>query len=281
MNSPLNYLYDASQHEPSSTPDPVPTDTYDYEITETNIEELADNKGHKFVVKSKVYTGPYAGRVVKRNFNLWNNNSAENTRISHNELSALCHCVGIFKVDMSNKGIALVGGKFKGRTISDGQYNEIKEFFDVNGNKPAKAGSGYQSAQTAPVAVATPSAAPVVQSGFPTAATPAPAAPAAPPPAAPVAPVFPPEGWLVHPSAPGYYYKGQEVKTEADLRAMVSPPAAPAVPNAPAAPVPGQPPFGGGTPVTAAAPVAAAAPGWSGQAAAPQAAPSWGNQPAA
>ncbi len=33
------------------------------------------------------------------------------------------------------------------------------------------------------------------------------------------APVFPPEGWAVHPQNPAYYYKGQEVVSEADLRA--------------------------------------------------------------
>lgn len=31
--------------------------------------------------------------------------------------------------------------------------------------------------------------------------------------------VFPPAGWTQHPSAAGYYYKGNEVLTEADLRA--------------------------------------------------------------
>lgn len=38
------------------------------------------------------------------------------------------------------------------------------------------------------------------------------------PPAPPVAD-FPPAGWLPHPSAPGFYYKGQEVLSEAQLRA--------------------------------------------------------------
>lgn len=30
---------------------------------------------------------------------------------------------------------------------------------------------------------------------------------------------FPPEGWTKHPSAEGFYYKGSEVLSEADLRA--------------------------------------------------------------
>jgi len=62
---------------------------------------------------------------------------------------------------------------------------------------------------------------------------PMPAAPVAP--AAPMATPFPPAGWQAHPTAPGYYWMGTEVLTEADLRARF--PAAPATPVAPAAPV--------------------------------------------
>lgn len=38
---------------------------------------------------------------------------------------------------------------------------------------------------------------------------------------APADPAFPPEGWAAHPTAPGFYYKDQEVLSEADLRAKV------------------------------------------------------------
>ena len=51
--------------------------------------------------------------------------------------------------------------------------------------------------------------------------SPAPAAAPPPPPAAAAAPPapFPPAGWTAHPTAPGYFYRGQEVLSEADLRA--------------------------------------------------------------
>lgn len=49
-------------------------------------------------------------------------------------------------------------------------------------------------------------------------AVPSAAAPPPPPAAAPP-PAFPPPGWLPHPQAPGYFYKGQAVVSEADLRA--------------------------------------------------------------
>ena len=42
----------------------------------------------------------------------------------------------------------------------------------------------------------------------------------APPP--PAAGPFPPIGWTAHPSAPGYFYKGADVKSEADLRAAAA-----------------------------------------------------------
>lgn len=50
------------------------------------------------------------------------------------------------------------------------------------------------------------------------------APPAPPPPPAPPA-QFPPAGWTAHPSAPGFYYAGQEVLSEADLRARFTAPA--------------------------------------------------------
>lgn len=52
-----------------------------------------------------------------------------------------------------------------------------------------------------------------------------------PPPAAPAA-VFPPAGWTAHPQAPGYFYAGTEVLTEADLRARFTAPVG--LPTAPA-----------------------------------------------
>lgn len=38
----------------------------------------------------------------------------------------------------------------------------------------------------------------------------------------PPAPTFPPAGWVVHPQNPAFFYKGQEVLSEVDLRARVA-----------------------------------------------------------
>lgn len=84
-----------------------------------------------------------------------------------------------------------------------------------------------------------PQAAPVVQPPIQQAPPPQYAPPvqqAAPPPPVPVqappAPVvaqWPPQGWTAHPDSPGWFYSGQDVLTEADLRARYATPQAPAV----------------------------------------------------
>lgn len=49
---------------------------------------------------------------------------------------------------------------------------------------------------------------------------------------------FPPQGWTAHPSAPGFYYAGQEVLSESDLRARYTPPPPPVVVAPPPPPPP-------------------------------------------
>jgi hypothetical protein len=44
-------------------------------------------------------------------------------------------------------------------------------------------------------------------------------------------------GWIVHPTTAGYFYKGQEVKTIADVSALYPAPSVPVVPAIPVAPV--------------------------------------------
>lgn len=80
----------------------------------------------------------------------------------------------------------------------------------------------------------------VVRAAFTGAAVGAPSAPPAP---GVVSADFPPAGWLVHPTAAGFFYCGQEVLSEADLRAKfpAAPPVStqpPAPPSPPAAPTP-------------------------------------------
>lgn len=91
----------------------------------------------------------------------------------------------------------------------------------ISGQVKASSAFAGKAAVTPPGASVMPQAgAPMPGMGMPGAAAPPPPAPAA----------FPPAGWLAHPSAPGYFYKGDQVATEAELRAPAPLPSAPVPP---------------------------------------------------
>lgn len=222
----INYVFDATQHELDAGFEPLPADIYVASISDTKMEAIkateGEDKGSQLYVEFTVTEGAFKGRKLVRRYGILNKNSAQAVEIAHKQLTALCYCVGQFKLEpraMREYGAELRGKNLRVRVINDGKYNEIKEVFDINGNKPSKSGSGMSMPQTAPVATATPSAwgnAPVA-------------------PVTPSAPVFPPEGWTAHPSAPGYFYKDQEVLTEAQLRERQAPATVPTLPATPPA----------------------------------------------
>lgn len=258
-----NYVFDATQHAPETKLEPVPAGTYDVTIDDTDVKDIKDNKGWYLAVTFKIASGEYANRKFGNNYNLGHTESAETVRIAHGQLSALCHVTGRFTVTKANKGAELRGAVLRAQVANDGTYNNLKAVFDTAGNGPAKSGSGH-----APASVAVASATPGQSWGATAAPAAAPVAVATPsaPVAAPAAPAaLPPAGWTAHPTAPGYFYKDQEVLTEADLRARMAPPAAPAAPAVPPA-----------APTVAAAPAAAPA-AWNQAPAAGTPAAPWGN----
>ncbi len=60
--------------------------------------------------------------------------------------------------------------------------------------------------------------APAAPAAAPTPPPPVTASPPSPPPAPAASAPFPPPGWTAHPTSPGFYYKGQEVLSEAQLK---------------------------------------------------------------
>jgi len=88
-----------------------------------------------------------AGSIQHR-YNLWNASDTAR-KIAQEQLSALCHVVGIFQIG-ANKGKELIGGQGlmdigfqKGHEPSaekpEGGYVELKKVYDRNGNEPGKA----------------------------------------------------------------------------------------------------------------------------------------------
>jgi hypothetical protein len=283
------FSFDASTVTPEKPLEILPSGWQNFEITDASVVATRGAAaGRQVIFEMTVCDGEFKGRKVWHRINA-QNKSAKAQEIGQRELSAVCHAVGIINVsDLT----PFVGKRLQGRvkvvaaTEDYDAKNEIKGIKAIEG-AAAMGAIGGAFVPSAPVAATFPPAGwlahPSAQGYFynqatnevkteadlracvapPVLALPvAPLAVVAPPiaPPAPIAPVahiveaFPPEGWVAHPQAPGHYYKGQEVKSEADLRAMSAPalppapvappavPAAPVAPSAPAAPVTGSVP---------------------------------------
>lgn len=146
--------FDASGIQPQQGMDKHPVGLYPFEISNTDIVSTQNNQGGMFVVDFKSPAG-----LVQNRYNLWNP-STQAVDIARKELSALCHAVGIFKLNFDNKGRELVGGRGsmevgwqKGQEPGSekggvtGGYVEVKKVFDINGNEPGKAPSQPQTSQ--------------------------------------------------------------------------------------------------------------------------------------
>lgn len=261
-NVPTAQVYDA-----------IPSGWQNAQIVASGIKPTSDGKGQYLNLELDILDGPYAGRKLYDRLNLVNN-SEQAREIAYKTLSAICHATGVIQVgnsvELHNKPMKV---KVKLRPASKNEAtgkeydanNEIAGYDHINSDHALEhtpraggvagapqgvpvwaAGGAPQPPQAAPMAApaTTPPGTPPALSAQPwaqpQAGTPvAPAAPAVP--VAPTAPVDPlaaalADGWTAHPTSPGWYYRGQDVKLESDVRALYAAPAVPAAPAAPAAP---------------------------------------------
>lgn len=142
-------MFDASKITPQQAGGKHPVgNKFPFTITHTEKKPVA-NSNDKFMF-SVTFTSP-AGSIVN-NYNMWNP-SAQAVDIAAKQLSALCHAVGQFQVDLET-GMQLRGksglmdvdfqaGQGPTAEKPEGGYVEVKKIYDVNGNEPGKpAGSG-------------------------------------------------------------------------------------------------------------------------------------------
>lgn len=142
---PLDAVFNANEVIPQQGGGAHPVgNKFQFTITNTIVDKNNNTPGGKFVVE---FTSPHGS--IKENYNLWNESEAAR-KISAQELSALCHAVGIYQVDFKNEGAALRGGIGlmdvgfqKGHEPSAekpaGGFVELKKVYDKNGNEPGKA----------------------------------------------------------------------------------------------------------------------------------------------
>lgn len=153
---PMDMVFDATAITPRQGGGAHPVgNKFTFRITDTSIKQVKDKQAGYFQVEFTSEAGS-----INHNYNLWNESEVAR-RIANEQLSALCHAVGIFKVDFKNDGAALRGamglmdiGFQKGHEPSaekpEGGYVELKKVYDRNGNEPGKApaATNTQHAQT-------------------------------------------------------------------------------------------------------------------------------------
>ena len=148
---PLQGGFDANAHNPKQVGEGHPPGKFPFQILNTEIVPTKDGTGGMFVV---TFQTP-AGEIPFR-YNIWNA-SEKAVAIAQGQLSALCHATGIFRVEWTNDGAALRGGRGqievgyqKGQEPSaenpGGGYTEVKKVYDAQGNEPGKAPAPPQTA---------------------------------------------------------------------------------------------------------------------------------------
>lgn len=237
--SGIQLAFNANQVAPNIPLEAIPSAIYDVMISATEEKAVKDSDPPGQTYYEFEYTvllGDYKGRKLYDRLNCKNSN-AKAVEIAYGTLSSICHVLGVLQLnntaELHNKPMKINVVKIPRSDDKTRFGNEIRGYLDMAGNPP-KAGAAAQAATSTQAAA------------FTAAAPAAPAVVAAPPPPA----VFPPEGWIAHPNAPGYFYKGQEVLTEAQLREKFPP--APATPAAPPAPGASAAPGANGAPAWAA-----------------------------
>ena len=234
--------FDASTVAPQEAFDPIPAGWYPAQIVESEMKAGSKPGSAYLAITLQIMGGDFNNRKVFDRFNLQNANPVA-VEIGYRSLSAVCHAVGLLQVPDSQ---VLHGRPLQVKVSVRPARVDPTTGTAYDASNEVK---GYKALDNASPAVpAAPANGAPAWANSATTAAPAPAlAPALPaPPAAPAAPVtapFPPAGWTPHPEAPGYFYQGQEVLTEAALRARVAPPVAAPVVAAPVVPVPQQPAF--------------------------------------
>ncbi len=143
----LIQAFNAQQYDPTQGVGGLPIGRHPVIIEASEVKANSKNDGGYLQLDLKIIDGPQAGTTGAYRLNLYHSNQ-QVVEIAHRQLSAVCHCVGVFNVQDSGQlhGIPFVIEV--GPQKNDPQYTEVKKVFDINGNEPGKAGQGQAPAQT-------------------------------------------------------------------------------------------------------------------------------------
>ena len=157
----LIQAFNAQQYDPTQGGGSLPVGRHPVIIESSEVKANKANDGGYLQLNLKLIDGPQTGATGAYRLNLYHSNP-QTAEIAHRQLSAICHCVGVFNVQDSsqlhNIPFIIEVGLQKGEEAAQKGYTEVKKVFDINGNEPGKAGQGAPAAQ--------PQQQPAAQGGF-------------------------------------------------------------------------------------------------------------------
>ena len=146
----LLQAFNAQQYDPTQGGGSLPVGRHPCIIESSEVKANKANDGGYLQLNVKLIDGPQTGTTGAYRLNLYHSNP-QTAEIAHRQLSAICHCVGVFNVQDSsqlhNIPFIIEVGLQKGEEAAQKGYTEVKKVFDINGNEPGKAGQGAPAAQ--------------------------------------------------------------------------------------------------------------------------------------
>lgn len=116
----------------------VPAGRYPLRIVDSVVEANSKGTGGQLTLTLEVMQGQHQGHKIKDRLGLYNNDPAVVQR-ANDALAAYCAVTGVYDV---TETAHLHGIPFQGEISNDGNYNNVRGLFDINGNEPTMGAAG-------------------------------------------------------------------------------------------------------------------------------------------
>lgn len=149
--------FDATTVEPQQTFSPIPAGLYAAQVIDSDVKSTKSGTGQYIQLTWQVLDGDFKGRLVFDRLNIRNQNATAE-KIGQQQLSGLCHALGVLKV----QDTAQLHGKpcrIKVSIRKDDQYgdsNEIKGYEAIGKQAPISAAAPAQGFSAPPTGGAQP-----------------------------------------------------------------------------------------------------------------------------
>lgn len=116
----------------------VPAGRYPLRIIDSVVEANTKGTGGQLTLTLEVMQGPHQGHKIKDRLGLYNNDPAVVQR-ANDALAAYCAVTGVYDIQDTAQ---MHGIPFTAEVSNNGDYNNIRGLFDINGNEPTMGAAG-------------------------------------------------------------------------------------------------------------------------------------------